>query len=387
MTLEIIPAIDAIVAERPKSVAFMRKGRWSHVIAGWRAQCDLNKARVADEMKSCRLGMAEGQSLRELAASEYNMTMSLEPQNALGYVVLERSTGIYAKGTIRKGHLFARRSDPEASPLPVESAQYEALSSVVVRDGDTSVVVPIVARQPGTAANIVQGVGSTDGSIISLQPFFDTAFSVTESWAAGGSSDLPDGVVRRAAQENFFGQYGATKGAIVAELLKQQNVRHAAYFEDTTKGSALVYVADASWASSEVWADSLRETVTDVLGVGCRFDLGLVRNKFVRVDATIRLKETRYLSDTTEIEKDIRTAIRSYFEERPDWYTFRLGTLRSIIARAHRRSQVCTTVAVKDHTTETDLTEPAATGSTSAGALIHYYVPEDSIRLEFLPPT
>ncbi len=77
---------------RPAAFKFFNlgKGVWANVIAGLKAQCDLELARLADAAKNGRLSLAKGQELLALAASEFDRLHDLADTKAVGDITLER---------------------------------------------------------------------------------------------------------------------------------------------------------------------------------------------------------------------------------------------------------------------------------------------------------
>src|SRR5258708_30627660 len=149
------PGIDKLIALRPNSLKHINygTGRYSHIFAGVRAQVATMLKRLADEAKSARLKLAEGQSLKDLAASEYDTVVNNEAQFALADVTLTRSTGPLSAGMIRKGTRFRRPADSSSQPLIKQEVLYTALADVVVLQAVTPLQVLLQAQRSGAFGN------------------------------------------------------------------------------------------------------------------------------------------------------------------------------------------------------------------------------------------
>jgi hypothetical protein len=75
---------------------------------------------------------------------------------------------------------------------------------------------------------------------------------------------------------------------------------------------------------------------------------GAVVNRVVRVTLSVVLREKNDLGDTTAITAALETAVRGYFDNRPDFYVFRARALRAVCSRAHKKILKCTSAAVLD---------------------------------------
>lgn len=464
------PGIDAMVAARPSVLAPMNaKGRYYAVPTIIGAQTDVALARVADEVKSARLRFATGTALAQLCASEFNTTLPPEPQAALATVQLARWTGTFPHGVIRKGQIFSKPANPNATPLPVAAATYQAIETTYVPAGQTFATVVCQAVAAGTAGNVpvfttplfgtfTGGVGgpvqppvgstipvnvNTDTanvfavgdffsvpgagtyqvanlaggsgmnvtntgaagnvaqgdalpgagfsivrSSVAIQPsapLFDTALQVVYCESSGGSAGLTDPSLVDAARAYAFGQFGPTDGALIAGALSQQSVRHYAFFRAGALNYAQGYVADESWASGAYWTSLIQQAINSYpwLGFGCRLRTGTIVNQLVAVTANVLLKSTEDLANTSDIDANVRAAIRAYFDGadtpngpgRTDWYSFRLSAIQSVVVAADSRILHCDSVAVTDVLTGATVNEPAATfGQVWQPTLTHFYV-------------
>ena len=104
--------IDALVALRPRALAHINagKGGYANIFTAWRAQAALALRRLSDHALQNRVGFSTGDSLRFLAASEYDAPAVLDPTVATGQATLSRAGGRDG-GVIRKGARFARPAD------------------------------------------------------------------------------------------------------------------------------------------------------------------------------------------------------------------------------------------------------------------------------------
>lgn len=391
------PAIDAIVALRPEALAHLNTGgRWCDLPAMWRAQALLDLARLGDEAKSARLRFATGAALRTLAASEFGTSLPVDPQIAVGSVTFARPSpfpAVAPQGVIKKGTRFGKQADPNANPLPIAAASYESTRTVFVPEGQLfDVVVPIRALAPGADANVPTFTNYP--ASLAIQPgqaLFDPTFAATGGGAAGGSSGVTDPVVVAAARAYASGQFGPTQGALIAALLQSQSVRHYAAFRAGALHYAQAYVADESWATGVDFISAVQQVVSSDLwqGFGCRSRVGGILNTHIAVAATIVLKSTDDLSNTDDIDDNVRAAAEDYFDTRPDFYRFRLASLQALLSRADPRILHCSQVAVTDAVTGATIPEPANTFGQvwNEGVLIHWYLTDRNVTTVYQPPT
>lgn len=389
------PFIDAICALRPGARYFFDRGigNWSKLLEGLRGQARINLLRLASEAAATRLPLATGGALRELAKSEYETVLPSDPQYARASVTITRA-GSFGYGVVRAGSLWAKAADPNAQPVPIQSAEYRTLATVSIGT-DIVVTIPLIATRPGVHANIPITKNAVSTLIQPSTPLFDKGhdfpFSVAACSAAGGSSGIDDPTLREAAKAYAFGQYGPTKGAAIAGALRTQSVRrfYLSDFSDTT-AAATLYVADESWSSAAQWGNYIAQTInSSFLGFGCRVVVGAVCNQYVRASATVRLKRSEDLQYTADIDAAISAALAEYFNgRRQDWYRWRASTLRAIVSRADPRILLCSSVTLEDAIVGGALlTEPPVNGAFSAaGELVHYYLADRALVTTYLPP-
>lgn len=386
--------INMLVALRPKALQFIDGGRYGHPFAGWRAQIARAIVRVADEVLSSRIDTASGDALRELCASEFNTIFPTAPTKAYGSVGLVRSLGPLAAGSIPRGFRWRRPADPSNPYVSKRDALYESVTDTVVVQAATTSTVKIRALDAGTGANTVSGsfgVGPNANDIVPLDALFDTNLAPASGLAAGGSDGITESVLKRAAKTFAVGQHAPVIGAILATALKAGAPR-AAIYEHASSASTVVLANDISWAFSPDWSALIEQDIRNtVCGFGCRVVGSSAYNLFGRVECTVKLRKADYLIETTEIAAALDKAIRRYFDERPDWYTWRLAALRGVCARADRRILTCTTVVVRNAVDNSILPESGFVTNLPAGfigpAPYHVYLSNNAVTPTFLAPT
>lgn len=298
-------------------------------------------------------------------------------------------TGVLAApGTVKKGTKWIVAADPTGNP-PIQGGTYISTVDVTVATGQQTVFVPVQASRSGSASNLAVWDNDHVPSVTLAGALFDSSaslkFTTTTLRAAGGSDGQQDDELRRAAKPRYTGRYGPTAGALAAGSLAPGNVVRFALLEDPNTGTAHAYVADPSWAQSSVLLEQIQQDLTDNwLGAGCRLSMGPVRNKVVRVEATISLKDAKYAADTSAITMDLQSALKSYFDDRPDWYTFKLSALRGVCSRANRKILSCNLVVVRDEN-GLPLAEPGT--PTPGGYLTHYWFGDNALTSTYVVPT
>lgn len=393
-------AIDAIVADRPESLQHFNNpnSNWGNLPAMWRAQALLLLAWLGDSAKSARLKFAKGQALRALCASEFQTQLPPNPQTALGSVTLSRASVSGGQGVIRAGTAFTKVANPTAVPVPISAGTYTTSSTTYVSPSALSVTLALVAKAPGSAANLPVFAGySNGGLIVPSRPLFDPTFTWSTdpaqtgtATASGGSDGLPDSALVAAAKAYAVGQYGPTQGALLAGLLRQQSVRRVALFP-ASQGLpySQAYVADQSWAQSPPWLNLVSQGIVDAWqGFGCRTRFGLVTNRQIVVAPTIVLNSTDDLNYTDAIDGNVRAAAESYFNDRPDWYRWRTSTLQALLSVADSRIRQCSAVVVSDALTGLPIAEtPNTFGVIWAPQLTHMWLTDQNCTSTYLPPT
>lgn len=399
------PAIDATVARRPAALRHLNnsaKSRYARLVSAWGAQSVPVLARLNDELRQRFLPTASGSGLRELVSEPDfgSLIVNESPTKAAGEATISRPGGAVPTGVVPKGTRWRRRGNPRAVPLPITAAEYVTSEPVVIPFGALTATLPIVAVSTGTASNIVPETGVTSTSNVELADTIydaESGVSLNDQWtlesftAAGGSNGLTDADIRRIARGQGQGQSGPTDAAIVAGILRGTGVRHHGAFrsmlddDSATRPNTRIFVADPSWASSSRWRDAIVQTLLDEwAGFGCRVTSGTVTNTFIRVEPTIQLRSARLLTNTAAISEAVRLAVRSYFDDRAEWWSWTLPSLRSAITAAHRSILTCTSVAVKDRNGNV-LIAPTVDQST-ATSIAHFYLLGDGLVPTFQAP-
>lgn len=403
------PAVDALLAARPRAKRHIYAGRYGDVLHGWAAQAALVRARLAREIVATRLGLSTGQALAELASSEYFAELEPDPQKAIGDVVIRRqvsngnagTAGNFGAGVIPAGKRFRLAGDEAAVP-PTTDAIYETTAATVCGRDDTSspvsfgfffthtqsVVVPVRAVRPGPEAN-VQNVLSLMGSqeIRIMDGLFDPTFTALSLVAAGGTNGVVKDQIRALARALCVGQFGPNSEAGLAGALSHPSVRRAVWVTDPSDAVAKLYIADESWATS---AALKRETLArlnrDWLGFGARVALRDFYSQLVRVRATVTVRSDRFLADAEDLSERITDAVARYFDERPDFYTWSAATLEGAIVAAdlERRILSASSIVVEDQN-GTALAPPAPTPDPAS--VTHYWLAGRAVELTFATPT
>ncbi len=415
------PAIDAIVARRPKALRWLNhyeltrtdgaRSRYATVVGAWRAQAIVACNRLASELAARFLDTASGQGLRELVSEPDfgSLTLDETASFAYGTAILHRALDGGAAppivtlppGIIPAGTRFKRNANPSAVPIPLAAAEYVTTAAAVVDSAATSVSVPIVAVRAGTDANVVpeSGVTGIAGVTIASRLYdVEQAIPTEAKWvlfsfdAGGGSAGLVDDDLRRIARGQAGGLQGPTTSAIRAGTLRTAGVNRIAIFNSridddaSARPNTRVFIVDDSWATSSVFRAGVTQFLQDNwAGFGCRITAGQVFNTYIRVECTVQLRNARKLTDTTQIAADIRAAIKAYFDDRDDWYQWNLGQLRAVISNASRDILTCTSATVKNRT-GVAIVAPVVDEGTDT-VLQHYYLLGDGVTPTFTGPS
>lgn len=311
------------------------------------------------------------------------------PDNGITWTCITKP--LAPSGIIRQGTLFSKAADPTAIPIAIAAASYVSTKPVYVPTGTLVVGVPAIAQRAGVDANVPTfGNYASPTSIQPAAPLFDPTFATSLCYAAGGSSGISDDVLRAAARAYAIGQYGPNDAAVVAGLLQNQSVRHYAYFPaNAYLAYGQVYIADESWACGGAWVNRIAQTFADSwLGFGCRLRFGVVTNTAIAIQPTIVLASSDALNYTDDIDASVRAAAKAYFDNRPDWYRWRLASLRAVLSKADPRILTCTSVTVTDPTTNATLSEPANTFGQAPWqtGLTHWDLTDSNVQASYQPP-
>jgi hypothetical protein len=388
------PALEKLYEKRPTSFPHLnlRSGRYWHPVLGFRAQATRLLQRLALLAANRRLNTAKGQALLDYVASEFDAVPETDATIATGAIVIGRADleADLPGGPIPKGTLFTRTSF-DALGIAFESAEYETLIDAFIDVNSTgNVSIPIQATRAGSQANTPVVTASIDHGI-TFPPLVEN-IEVKSFEAAGGSggrfNDTGfDAFVRLFAQASAQGQYGPTSAASKLGALSTAGVRHCLVYDDVPTATQKILIADSKWGSSSRWAAAVHQDIYDagLVGFGCKIALGPVRNKVVSVDATVVLRDGNYLVETTAIDLAIQSAVRAYFDDRPDWNVWNESALKSAIARAHHKIFRCSSVTVKDAGTGAPLTEILSPDYSQEQ--FHYFVASNAVKPIYVGPT
>jgi hypothetical protein len=414
-------AQGGLTSLRPAAVRHINSGRYGDVLDGWRGEASICRRRLSSEVVASRLPLASGEALVELADSEYWATIPAGPRKAVGAALLKRqitnssasTTGNFTVGTIQAGSRFRRPAASTAQP-PREESLYEAREPVYLDANDTEPVVDlgggsyqheqrttviVDAEREGQQGNTPRYIGSAGAELAAdvVSTLFDTTLSVVTLTAAGGRLEVEDEQLRLFSARAYSGRLGPIDNAILAGAYSHGGVWRAVLVEDETDAVAKLYLADLSWASSDELAAEVAQTLLGKgpeslgttrrwLGFGARVDTRTVQTQIVNVKTTVQLRSIDYTQDATEISQNIRDAITDYFDNREDWYTWRLNGLGSAISTADRRILAATSVEVRDPDGAA-ISEPAATVDPSTDTyLTHWALVDQSLEPTYTIP-
>lgn len=379
------PAIDEFVRLRPNALKHINYGTgvYANIFAGWRAQAAVCLRRLALAAVDRRLTLATGQGLLDTVASEYDAFVELGPTTAVGDAVLVRSTSL-TSGSILAGTRFKRPASL-TTPIQLAAAEYITTDDVSVPIGTTTVTVPIQAVISGAASNAPWTGTSPPTGLEVADNLFDT-FTSSSYTVAGGSDSVTNGDLRNFAKALVLGQYAPNIGALVAGTLKNTGVKRYGVYENPYTGVATVFVADRSWSSGSRWTAAIQQSLydNDYVGFGCKASVGIVVNKIVSINATVMLKDGTTLSNTAAIDKAIKTAIRKYLDDRPDWYIWKTIGLKASITRADPRILKCSSVVMTD-ASGNPVAETSG-DSLSSQFANHFFVPNNNVKLTYTAP-
>jgi hypothetical protein len=238
----------------------------------------------------------------------------------------------------------------------VREAIYQTTEDSYLPSTGGVVIVPLQCTQAGTVGNTPPDDGTSPNPLPVgqqfrfLDPVFDPslASNIVSIEVGGGADVTSDDDLRRAARAMAQGRYAPTIAAIAAFALRGYGVRRAAVFEDPAVAVTRLLVADGSRYGSRQWCDRIKQGLYDApaVGFGCRLEVRPAAPVWVSAQATILLRDANFRSYTTDITQNVSDAVARYFTLRDDFYTFRLSTLRGIVARADPRILTCTGVTI-----------------------------------------
>jgi hypothetical protein len=390
------PAVTALVGLRPHAAEHIYAGKYGNVIRGFGAQAELGRAYLASEIKAGTL-QAEGQALLEYLASEFSAVLDTTPLVGVGHASITRtlvndvaSANALTPGVIRAGTQLSRAGNTGFTPT-VESAEYETLEDAVFGTTDTTTSevdgefthvqtvedIPIRATSAGLHSSVPifledttpHQTASVGGSL------FETDSTWTASIrCAGGFSEAPAEQLRQIAP--YLGQafFGPTSASAVAGALSRLSARYVAYRKNETSGEDRIYVADGAWASSEELSESIYSALVDGrwLGYGARVRPGIIENTPCIVRPTVMVQNEDLTADKTALVETLQKAAKTYFDERPDWYTWSTQTLRAALTAASRKVLTVPSVSVTNRSGQTLTAPPAKLAENTIPT--HYYV-------------
>lgn len=407
------PAIGALLGDlagrqRQRRAVHAVQGRFGDVIRGWSGQAEVVRKRLVDEIIAARLILDnQGEALRQLAASEFWASLPDEPRQAIGSATLTRAVtnasastaGNFSHGVVAAGARL-RRGAFDGPPVSLSDAEYETTAPVVCGLDDTgqpvdtgsgfehtqSVVAPIQAIQtgPGPNAPAIQGITGVELTLSSS--LFDK-FTVTALEASGGTLGPVDAQVLALARAMARGYDGPTTTAALAGCLLDPGVRRAFPHLDTTRGILRFFTADESWASSARHQGMVKQALFDFpwIGFGCRVGFGSILNIPITLRATVALRGRQYEADAEAIKGSIRQVAQTFFDDRPDIFSWRLTTLGGRISVADRRVLTCLSVEVLDANGLT-VAEPASALAPDATTMNHYMLISNGVEVTFGVP-
>lgn len=410
-----VPAIEGLAsglggAARQTRIRHANHGRYGDIARGLAAQAGLTRARLTREIMATRLfAQNTGQPLRDLVASEYFATLKDEPQYAVGEVQLVRqktntsssTASTFMQGVVPKGTKITRVAT--ATYIPAPDADYVTTEDVVCPPGDTFAPVdqgggnwlhsqyltaPIIASRPGVDANTPSPMAATIGGSL-----FDSGLPLAERLtggsihSAGGALGLVDPQVLGAGRALGAGRSGATNFAALAGVLSDPRARRVAAKLDYATAILWLYVGDASWSTSARFRDEIKRTLIEDkwLGFGARVAIGGIVNNTVSVKATVVLRSSQYLSaDRSAIQQAIQSALQAYFDDRRDWYTWRINAIGGVIARADSRILTCQNPQVISGDSGAPMADPSNRLVAGASSAPHWWL--TGLNLNFAQP-
>lgn len=384
------PVIDKIIALRSNATPYLngRKGVYWHPVLGYRGQVAKMLQRLSLLAAQHRLKTGTGTDLLDYVASEFDTVPETDKTTAQGTITLGRGSdsarpaGDYPKGT------RINRAAYTTLGIQFEAAEYETLADahIDVNSSDT-VTIPIQATRPGKTGNHPLLINANSGlSNVTVPPLVDNMV-VVDFQVGGGSEGPDDDFVRTFARTYSFGQYGPTAAASKLGALSATGVRHTVIYDSSALGSENIVVSDMSWGSSDRWAGMVQQAIfdNDRVGFGCKVKARRLRNRVITADVTVSLRDTNYLAETTDIDVAIRAAVRSYFDDRPDWNTWNKDSLRSAISIAHDKVYQCASANVKDASSGTAITEIYVPNFSAEQ--LHFFLASNAMKITYTGPS
>lgn len=385
----ITPVLEKLYELRPNSFKHLnlRSGVYWHPVCGFRAQAASLLDRLAQLVAERRLNTAEGQALLDYVASEFDPIPETGKTFAEGTVTLGRGPEIALPGGDYPAGTRVTRTPFVHLGIEFPGAEWETITDSHIDVNSTApVTIPIRATASGPEANtpILTVPSPVTGITLNPNPVFNVV--VTDIRTAGGSNKPQDSFVRLFAKSYAVGQYGPTVSASRLGGLSGLGARHVLAYDAPTIGTQKILVADESWASASRWVGGFKSAMLaeDLIGFGCKVAFDELRNRAIVVDAIISLRDTNYLSSTTEVEIAVRKAVRSYFDDRLDWNVWNTGNLEAVISRAHSKIFTCESAIVRDSATGAVIEE--ITTPNYALEQLHFYLASNAMNITFEGP-
>jgi len=387
------PALEKMYVLRPKSFQHMnyRTGIWWHPFLGFKAQTSLMLRRLGLRVAANRLTTASGRDLLDYVASEYDAVPETDKTFANGEISFARIASPTAPGTERAGDIpkgtKVTRSGNLTTQIPLQVAHYETLADIHFDLGQlTAGPVAIRALVSGATANHPIRAGESIAHGVTATGLFDATITVSAFSAAGGSEGAADPYVRSYARAFAAGQYGPTEAASRYGALRATGVRNILVFDLPGTGTEQVLVGDSSWASSARWTKAVQQSLYDneLVGVGCKVVVSGIQNIVVSVNATVTLRDSNYLTETTEIDNAVRAAVKAYLDDRTDWNVWKTDGLQAAIARSHPKVFNCPSAVMKNvaGATVAEIATPDYNQTQ-----YHYYLANGAVKITYQGPS
>ena len=329
------------------------------------------------------------------------------------------------------------------SPIPVLGASYSNAGTINVPAGATSALVPIAATGTGSSANVPRfasvsfadpaaftftsfslgSFGSFPAASFALPtglaaigtaliqpsaPLFDPNFTVVASFAAGGSDGLTD--PQLAAAAGFaappLARYGTTTAYLASSVAAA--APYARFFiapSGSLAGTPLAvgnpvaglestpccFMADASWASTTQWIGQILGPIcTSLTGFGGAVVASFpVLNQLIAVSCNVFLRSSSLLMNTTSIDANVRAAAQAYFDAPATWAKWTTEGLADALTVADPNILYAQGVLVTDPLSGfifADATSANGSLAPTALGLWHYYLTQQNVSANYLPP-
>ena len=292
-------------------------------------------------------------------------------------------------GTIRMGTRLSVVPDTAAVP-PIDSSDHVVSSDLYVAPGAKTATPRTQAVLTGPAGDVPLLSSGATPAVIVRDALFDAGsplpFAPVSLASAGGTLGQSDALLRAASTASWGGSWGPTVDALLAGVLTASGAAHFASLADPTTGTAYAYAADERWAQSQAWLDQLDDALREGewTGVGLKVRFGRVENAVVRVRLDVFLRDASLLTATDAISTAMKTKLLAYFDDRPDWYTFKVSAVGDAAASADRRRILRVSNVVVADADGVPLSDPVP--PTAGGPVTHWRFDDNALDATFLPP-